>query len=114
MKKTILVLSPHTDDGELGCGGTIAKYIREGHEVIYVAFSICEESLPKGLPKDTLLKECYLATSTLGIKRENTFILKYPVRKFLEHRQDILEDLLKFKKRFEPDLVMLPSSEDVH
>jgi len=23
--KKILILSPHTDDGELGCGGTIAK-----------------------------------------------------------------------------------------
>src|SRR5699024_12177975 len=37
-KSTILVLAPHTDDGELGCGGSIARFIREGHEVHYVAF----------------------------------------------------------------------------
>lgn len=26
-KSKILVLAPHTDDGEFGCGGTIAKLI---------------------------------------------------------------------------------------
>ena len=26
----VLVLAPHTDDGELGCGATIAKLIDEG------------------------------------------------------------------------------------
>ena len=38
-KNKILVLAPHTDDGELGCGGTIAQYIDQGKEVYYVAFS---------------------------------------------------------------------------
>ena len=35
MKNTekILVLGPHTDDGEFGCGGTIAKFIEEGKEL---------------------------------------------------------------------------------
>ena len=31
MPKTILIISPHTDDGELGCGGSIAKFIEEGN-----------------------------------------------------------------------------------
>lgn len=26
-KKRILVLAPHTDDGEFGCGGSISKFI---------------------------------------------------------------------------------------
>ena len=26
----VLVLAPHTDDGELGCGGTIARFLGEG------------------------------------------------------------------------------------
>ncbi|MBT4611169.1 MAG: hypothetical protein HOC05_14085, partial [Gemmatimonadetes bacterium] len=29
----ILVLAPHTDDGELGCGGTISRLIEKGCEV---------------------------------------------------------------------------------
>ena len=32
-KKKALVLSPHTDDAELGCGGTIAKLVEEEWDV---------------------------------------------------------------------------------
>lgn len=35
--KKILVIVPHGDDEVLLCGGTISRYVREGHEV-YVAF----------------------------------------------------------------------------
>ena len=30
--KNVLVLAPHTDDGELGAGGTIAKQLRQDHK----------------------------------------------------------------------------------
>ncbi len=39
----ILVLAPHTDDGEFGCGGSIAKFIEAGKEVFYAAFSTAEK-----------------------------------------------------------------------
>ena len=45
--KNILILAPHTDDGEFGCGGTIAKLIKEGKNVSYIAFSTAEESVRK-------------------------------------------------------------------
>ncbi|MGL4335869.1 MAG: PIG-L deacetylase family protein, partial [Turicibacter sp.] len=47
--RKVLVLAPHTDDGELGAGGFIAKLIDAGSEVTYVAFSIAEDSVPAGL-----------------------------------------------------------------
>ena len=31
-----IVVTPHPDDSEIGCGGTIAKWIREGAKVIYL------------------------------------------------------------------------------
>jgi len=31
----VLVLAPHTDDGEFGAGGTIARLVREGKQVSY-------------------------------------------------------------------------------
>ena len=37
IKKT-LVLAPHTDDGEIGCGGFINKLVNEDVEVYYCAF----------------------------------------------------------------------------
>ena len=57
MEKKILVISPHTDDGELGCGGSIAKFIEEGDEVDYVALSCCEKSIPPEYPPDILSRE---------------------------------------------------------
>src|SRR5699024_3629414 len=114
MKKTILVLAPHPDDGELGCGATISRYIEEGVHVFYVAFSACEESLPTEYEKDTLRKEAKKATFMLGIPSQNTFILSYPVRKFTQYRQEILEDLIQFRKKINPDLVFLPSSQYIH
>ena len=39
MTKRMLIISPHTDDGELGCGGTIARFIHDGYDVKYVALS---------------------------------------------------------------------------
>ena len=112
--KKIFILAPHTDDGEFGCGGSIAKFIEEGNEVFYVAFSICEESVPEGYPKNILEIEVKNATRKLGLNQENLIIKNYPVRKFPEHRQEILEDLVKLERAHKPDLVFLPSSFDVH
>ncbi len=116
MKKSqrTLVLAPHTDDGELGCGGTIARFIAEGTEVYYVAFSICTKSLPPHLPPDTLEKEVKVATKILGIPPQNLILYDYDVRRFKEFRQDILEELIKIRIKINPDLVFLPTPADIH
>ena len=110
----ILVLAPHTDDGEFGCGGTIARYIDEGAQVYYVAFSSCEESLPPGYEHDTLIKEVRAATAELGIPKQNLILLNFPVRRFPEHRQAILEEMVKINRDVNPQLVILPSNNDTH
>ena len=112
--KKILVLAPHTDDGEFGCGGSIAKLTREGIEVHYVAFSACEQSVLPQFPSDILITEVTEATKVLGIKKENLHLLKYDVRTFNYNRQAILDDIIKFKKQINPDLVFIPSVNDIH
>ena len=112
--KTVLILAPHTDDGELGAGGTIAKLIEKGVEVYYVAFSTAEESVPDGLPKDILKTEVKIATSKLGIKNENLIIFNYKVRNLNYRRQDILEDLVQLRNKYHPDLIFMPSLNDIH
>ena len=108
----VLVLAPHTDDGEIGCGGLISKLKRLGKKITYVAFSTCEESLPKDLPKDTLAIEVVNATKVLGI--DNLIIHNFKVRHFPAFRQEILEILVKLNKDIKPDLVLLPMSTDTH
>jgi len=114
MFERILVLSPHTDDGELGCGGSIARFVEEGKEVFYVALSSCEKSVPLGCPKDILRKEVKKATEILGIKRENLMILNFEVREFPRSRQEILDALIDVRRMVEPDMVLTPSSYDTH
>ncbi|MBN1381611.1 MAG: PIG-L family deacetylase [Deltaproteobacteria bacterium] len=113
-KKKVLVLAPHTDDGEFGCGGTIVKLIEARSEVHYVAFSSCRASVPAGFPDDVLIHEVKAATKILGIPPTRLYILDYPVRQFAHHRQDILEDLVKYQRLLNPDLVFLPSVNDLH
>jgi len=113
-KKRVLVLAPHTDDGEFGCGGTIAKFIEEGHEVTYAAFSACQQSVLPQFPSDILITEVKAATKVLGIKPENLLLFDYDVRTFGYRRQDILDDLIKIRQDVKPDLIFMPDLQDVH
>ena len=112
--KEVLVLAPHTDDGELGLGGTICKLIEGGANVTYIAFSTAEESVPEGFPKDVLKTEVRGATGVLGILPENLIIHNYQVRKLGYSRQEILEDLIRIRKQKSFDLVFIPSPHDIH
>ncbi len=107
-------MAPHTDDGELGCGGSMAKYYKDGAMIYYAAFSNCASSLPSNLAADTLERECREATALLGITPANLFILNFQVREFPAARQKILEELLQLKKTCRPELVFLPARHDIH
>lgn len=110
----ILILAPHTDDGELGCGGSIAKFIAEGKEVFYAAFSDCKKSLAAGLSPDTLRNECKKATALLGIKESNLLFFDFDVRTFPANRQAILDELIILNKSIEPGVIFTPASQDIH
>jgi len=112
--KRALVLAPHTDDGEFGCGGTTARLVEAGCEVRYVAFSIATRSLPEGFPPDTLAREVCEATAALGIPDEQLTVHDFDVRTFPEHRQEILELLVALWDEYRPDVVFQPSHHDVH
>ncbi len=112
--ENILVLAPHTDDGELGLGGTINHFINEGKNVVYAAFSTAEQSVPEGFPKDILKTEVKEATLKLGIKEENLWIFNYEVRKLNYVRQEILEKLIKIRNERVFDIVFIPSLNDIH
>ena len=109
-----LVLAPHTDDGEFGCGGAMARLVESGCDVCYVAFSIATRSLPAGFAPDTLAREVRDATAELGIPESNLIVHDFDVRTFPERRQDILELLVSLWEEWRPDVVFQPSHHDVH
>lgn len=112
--RKVLVLSPHTDDGELGAGGTIARLCELGAEVRYAAFSTAEASVPAHLPRNILETEVRAATRELGIAEDRLHIYKYEVRKLNYARQDILEELIRLRNEHRFDLVLMPSLNDIH
>lgn len=114
MANRVLVLGAHPDDAEFGCGGTIARFVEEGREVYSAIFSLCEKSIPQGLPQDILLTELTESAKVLGISSDHLFVHNYEVRNFPAIRQKILEDLVAIRKNLNPDLVLLPSMDDLH
>jgi LmbE family N-acetylglucosaminyl deacetylase len=112
--KRVLVLAPHTDDGEFGCGGTMARLVDAGAEVRYVAFSIATRSLPAGFAPHTLAREVREATAELGLPESQLIVHDIDVRTFPDHRQEILERLIALWEVFRPDAVLQPSIHDIH
>lgn len=113
-KSRVLVLAPHTDDAELGCGGTMAKWLEAGAEIHVAVFSTAKESRPPGSPETLLADEFYAAMETYPIPRERTTVLDYPVRWLSYHRQEVLEDMIRLRERIKPQFVLIPSVHDVH
>lgn len=110
----ILVLGPHTDDGEWGAGASVARWLRLGHQVWYAAFSAAEESVRPEFAPDVLRGEIIEASRILGIPDENLRVLNHRVRYFPRDRQDILEEMIRLRREINPTLVLVPSSYDTH
>lgn len=112
--KTILILAPHTDDGEFGCGATIARYVSQGARAVYAAFSAAEQSVLPHLPRDVLRTEVRKATSALGVAHDDCLVFDFEVRRFPEFRQKILDKMIELNRLYNPDVVFLPSVNDTH
>lgn len=108
----ILALSPHTDDAEFGAGASIARWVAEGAEVTIVAFSACERSIPDGYSPDALRLEFAQAAEALGVTQAEC--LDFDVRTMPERRQAILDEMLRLRREFEPNIVLCPSRADTH
>src|ERR1700745_3625600 len=99
-----LVLAPHTDDGEFGCGATMARLVEAGWERRFGRLFVRAALAPAD-------KE---ARAELEIPAESLTVHDFDVRTFPERRQDILELLVGLWEEWEPDVVFQPSHHDVH
>jgi LmbE family N-acetylglucosaminyl deacetylase len=105
--RRLMAVSAHPDDMEFGCGGTIAKWVREGWEACLV---ICTDGRagtadPNMDPMDLVhirQREAKAAAAVLGIK--DVVFLGYPDGE-LEDTREVRGKVIREIRRFRPDVV---------
>lgn len=111
---SVLAIAPHPDDIELGMGATINRFTQSGIPVQVLVLSSAEQSLPSGVEPDDIRAECIRSLNILGVPAGSIAFYDFPVRRFNEFRQDILEILVTYDRTYECDLVFCPSLSDTH
>lgn len=109
----LLVIAPHPDDEVLGCGGTIRRFVREGHTVqVAIVTKGWEPLFPKA-QVEQVRDEARTANRRLGVA-DLTF-MDLPVTKLAQMPQHELNGALNdLLDQSQPDWVFLPHRSDVH
>lgn len=105
---TILAISPHTDDAEMGAGGYLAALAEGGADVH--AMALCVGDRIGGAVRD----EFYAAMGIIGVPRSNLSCYVFESRYLPDRRQGILEEMIEKGERIRPDLVLVPTTMDTH
>jgi LmbE family N-acetylglucosaminyl deacetylase len=103
-----MLVIPHPDDGESGCGGTVAKWVREGCEVLYVVCTNGDKgSSDLEMTSDRLAQiralEQKKATEVLGV--QELIMLGYGDGE-LEDTGTFRGQIVEQIRRFRPDVLL--------
>jgi LmbE family N-acetylglucosaminyl deacetylase len=106
--KKIAVVVAHPDDAEFICAGTIARWVDEGHEVVYVLLtsgdkgSADPEMTPQKLAA-TREAEQREAARILGAR--DVIFMRYPDGE-LEPNLELRREIVRIIRRLKPDVVV--------
>lgn len=112
----IIAVGAHLDDLELACGGTIAKAIKNGHEVRMVVLSDSSYkhySGKGGRSAKEAIQEGKEAAKILGVLENNLLVSNFP-SKDIENNSEVVEVLNKEFDDFQPDLIFTHWQFDTH
>ncbi len=104
----ILVVGPHPDDQELGMGGTIARFVEQGHDVLLLDMTNGEPT-PFGDP-ETRATEAARAAQILGVTR---LCIDLPNRT-VEHTIEARHKVAGVIREHQAQIVFTPYFEDAH
>jgi len=124
MNKKIIVFAPHPDDETLGCGGTIAKRICEGYEVLVVVMTDGRNSLFEDLGiasdptpeevKEIRKGEVKRATEILGLRIEDSLFLGFVDGTLEKYENEAQEKVIKILRENTPLEIYFPYEKDCH
>jgi N-acetylglucosamine malate deacetylase 1 len=109
MKLDILAFGAHADDVEIGMGGSIAKYAKDGLKI-----GICDltkAELSSNGTVETRQHEAAKAADILGVKLRS--VLDLPDRG-LELKDEYIKKIVKVIRLYQPSIVFAPYFEDRH
>jgi len=109
----VLIIAPHPDDEVLGCGGTIAKHVKNGESVFLCI--VTKAYLPdwSGEFIKNRPKEIEKAKKILGIKK--TYYLNLPTAKIdTIPQKDLNEMISKVVDEVKPDIIYVPHKGDLN
>ena len=104
----ILIVGPHPDDQELGMGGSIAKFVHQGHNVLLLDMTSGEPT-PHGTP-ELRAKEAAAAAELLGVSRTT---VNLPNR-YVEHSIAARHAVASVIREHKTDIIFTPYFEDAH
>ena len=103
-----MVVVAHADDAEFGCSGTVAKWCKEGMEVVYVIVTDGSKGIEdRDISSESLVKmrqqEQRNAGKILGLKE--VVFLGYPDA-YLQPTLDVRRDITREIRRHQPDILI--------
>lgn len=104
----ILVVGPHPDDQELGMGGTIARLVDAGHDMLLLDMTNGEPT-PHGSPEKRE-REWTAAAKILHVRRHQLGL----VNRAVEHTLDARHRVAGVIRQHQAQIVFLPHPEDAH
>lgn len=116
-KENILVFGAHADDESIAMGGTIAKYSKEGKNVIVVVFTTGQASNPllkEEVITDIRIKEANKIKRILGIKE--FIFLGLIDRQLMSHinNKQLIEKIRSILDEYRPSKIFTHARADPH
>ncbi|MDC3284942.1 PIG-L family deacetylase [Flavobacteriaceae bacterium] len=112
-KLKILAIAPHADDVEIGMGGSIRKFVSEGHNVKILNLIIpCEDSDGNSCMgrKEIRRSECVRATKILGAELEIFDLDPYD----FNYSRKYIKIFDQYIKNYAPDQIYITWEGDTH
>lgn len=109
----ILIIAPHADDEILGCGGIMAKYIAEGHQVKVLIMTKAIASLFPEALMSQIRNEARNSHRYLGVSE--TIFCDFPAPMLDQTASYKMSmEIAKLITKFKPERVYIPHRGDIH